>query len=195
MKPLAVVVSLLAFALALVTSDPVRAQIPPPPTPSPDPHLYSDPGMNFTAPSDAVLAGRRYLKLDQLGDELQTVAVWVLRPGKEDMRTIQLSMEAFDGPPNQWEGQFESQMHSAGGSGLLIRNRTPIALLNGMPATFVEVTSGTGFTTQKQYAVVWADGQRGIVLSESTRLGDANADEAKRVLHDLTAVRYPAEQP
>ena len=64
-----------------------------------------------------------------------------------------------------------------------------------VPASFVEVTSGSGFTTQKQYAVVWADGQRGIVLSESTRLGDAGPDEAKRVLHDVTAVRYPSDQP
>jgi len=86
-------------------------------------------------------------------------------------------------------------MHNAGGNGLLIRNKTPMALLNGMPASFVEVTSGSGFTTQKEYAIVWADGQRGIVLSESTRLGDAGPEEAKRLLHDVTATRYPAEQP
>lgn len=195
MKPLAVFALILTLLLAFSARGAVHAQIPPPPTPSPDPHLYSDPGMNFTAPPDALLVGRRYMKPSELSDELQTVAVWVLRPGKEDMRTIQLSMEAFDGAPDQWEGQFESQMHSAGGNGLLIRNKTPISLLNGMPASFVEVTSGSGFTTQKQFAVVWADGQRGIVLAESTRLGDATADEAKRVLHDVTAVRYPISQP
>jgi hypothetical protein len=195
MKPLAVLASILTLLLAFSARGAVRAQIPPPPTPSPDPHVYSDAAMTFTAPPEAVLAARRYMKANELSDELQTVAIWVLRPGKEDMRTIQLSMEAFDGAPDQWEGQFESQMHSEGGSGLLIRNKTPISLLNGMPASFVEVTSGSGFTTQKQYAVVWADGQRGIVLAESTRLGDATADEAKRMLHDVTAVRYPVDQP
>ncbi len=194
MKPIAVVISILTLLLAFSARGSVRAQIPVP-TPSPDLHLYSDPGMNFMAPPEAVLLGRRYLKPSELGDELQSVAVWAVRPGKEDMRTIQLSMEAFDGPPDQWEGQFESQMHSAGGNGLLIRNKTPMSLLNGMPASFVEVTSGSGFTTQKQFAIVWADGQRGIVLSESSRLGDANAEEAKRLLHDVSATRYPIEQP
>jgi len=42
---------------------------------------------------------------------------------------------------------------------------------------------------------VWADGQRGIVLSESGRIGDANADEARRVLSDVSAVRYPYTEP
>lgn len=195
MKPAALAVSILAILLALSSRGAVRAQIPPPPTPTPDPHTYTDPAMNFTAPPEALLAARRYVKLSELSDSLETIAVWVLHPGKEDMRTIQLSMEAFEGPPDQWEAQFESQMHSAGGEGLLIRNKTPMSLLNGMPASFVEVTSGNGFTTQKQFAIVWADGERGVVLSESSRLGDANSDEAKRVLHDVTAVRYPMEQP
>ena len=195
MKQSAVLVSLLALVLALVTSHAVvRAQIPPDATPSPDPHNYTDAAMNFTAPPEAVLVGRRYPKVSELSGDLQTVAVWVLRPGKEDMRTIQISMESFDGAPNQWEGQFESQMHNAGGNGLLIRNKQSMSLLNGMPASFVEVTSGSGFDTKKQFAVVWADGQRGIALVESSRLGEADSDEAKKVLHDVTAVRYPLEQ-
>ncbi|MBV8372385.1 MAG: hypothetical protein JOY69_03925 [Candidatus Eremiobacteraeota bacterium] len=195
MKPFAFVVAAMLLLLALASPAALRAQIPPPATPSPDPHLYSDPGMNYMAPAEAVLVGRRYPKPADLGSDLETVAVWALHPGKEDMRTIQISMESFTGAPDQWEGQFESQMHSAGGDGLLIRNRTPMSLLNGMPATFVELTSGSGFTSAKQFAVVWADGQRGIVLAESSRLGDANADEAKNVLRNATAVRYPVDEP
>ena len=186
------------FALAFLTFMPLaaaRAQIPPPPTPAPDPHLYTDPGMQFVAPADAVLAGRRIVSVDQLTSELQPVAVWVLHPGKDDMRTITIAMETFEGAPEQWEGQFESQMHSSGGSGLLIRHKTPMSLLNGMPANFVEVTSGSGFTTTKQFAVVWADGQRGIVLSETGRLGDISAEEAQTVLKNASATRYPIEQP
>ncbi|MGA8534720.1 MAG: hypothetical protein WB615_11470 [Candidatus Tumulicola sp.] len=194
MKPIAPTAAALLLLVAFAPNSGVRAQVPVP-TPSPDPHVFSDPAMNFTAPPDAVLAGRRYVKLSELGNDLQTVAVWVLHPGKEDMRTIQISMEAFDGAPDQWEGQFESQMHSAGGDGLLIRHKTAMSLLNGMPASFVEVTSGSGFGSKKEFAVVWADGQRGIVLAESSRLGDANSDEAKTVLRNVTAVRYPIDRP
>lgn len=184
----------LAMLLALDSGARVLGQVPPPPTPQPDPHTYSDPAMNFTAPADAVLVARREAPLDSLGDDLQPVAVWLLRPGKEDTRTIQLSMEAFSGPPEQWEAQFESQTHSSQ-DGTLIRNKQPMALLNGMPATFVEVAYGSGFDARKEFAITWADGQRGIVLSETARLGDATAEEAREVLKQATAVRYPLSQP
>jgi hypothetical protein len=164
------------------------------PTPSPDPHTYTDPAMNFTAPADAVLISRQDVSLNQLGQDLEPIATWVLRPGKEDARTIQIAMEAFSGPPDQWEAQFESQTHSSG-DGILIRNKTPISLLNGMPAYFVEIAYGSGFDARKEYAIVWADGQRGIVLSETTRLGDGTPEEAREVLKQATAVRYPLYEP
>lgn len=174
----------LAFLLAQVVA----------PTPSPDPHLYSDPAMTFVAPSDAVLVNRQEVPLTALGEDLEPVAAWVLDPGKEDARTIQISMEAFNGAPEQWEGVFESQTHSSG-DGMLIRNKTPMSLLNGMPAYFVEIAYGSGFDARKEYAIVWADGQRGIVLSETGRIGDASADQAREVLKQATAVRYPLYQP
>lgn len=160
----------------------------------PDPRTYTDPAMTFTAPANAYLVARQVLPPNELSQDLQPVAEWVMNPGKEDARTIQLSMEAFDGPPEQWESQFESQTHSSQ-DGTLIRNKTPMALLNGMPAYFVEVAYGSGFDAKKEFAIVWADGQRGIVLSEITRLGDATAEEAKEVLKQATAVRYPLYQP
>jgi hypothetical protein len=162
--------------------------------PTPDPHTYSDPAMNFTAPATAVLINRQPIPLDQLSGDLQPVAVWVLNPGKEDARMITLAMEAFTGAPSDWEGVFESQTHSSQ-DGTLIRNKQPMTLLNGMPATFVEVAYGGGFDARKEYAIVWADGERGIVLSETSRLGDASSDEAKEVLKQATAVRYPYSQP
>jgi hypothetical protein len=184
---------LLAALLALSCATSVRAQVVEP-TPMPDPRTYTDPAMTFTAPANAYLVARQVLPPNALSQDLQPVAEWVLNPGKEDARTIQLSMEAFDGPPEQWESQFESQTHSSQ-DGTLIRNKTPMALLNGMPAYFVEVAYGSGFDAKKEFAIVWADGQRGIVLSEVTRLGDATADEAKEVLKQVTAVRYPLYQP
>jgi hypothetical protein len=187
--------TLLATTLLLVlgTTAAPRAQIVEP-TPTPDPHSYSDPAMNFMAPRDAVLVGRQYVDLKSLGDDLQVVARWALDPGKENVHYIELAMESYEGPPNQWEGQFESQMHNAG-DGILIKNKTPMSLLNGMPATFVEVTSGSGFDSRKEYAVVWADGLRGIALAVSGRIGDVTAEEAKALLRNVTATRYPYDQP
>ncbi len=170
------------------------AQVPPPPTPTPDPHVYTDPAMTYTAPADAMLVNRLTLTPGQLGQDLQPVAAWVLRPAEEDRRTIQLAMEAYDGPPDQWEGVFESQTHSAQ-DGTLIRNKTRISLLNGMPAYFVEVAFGEGFNAKKEYVVLWADGQRGIALAEITRMGDTTPEQAQQVLKQVTAVAYPLYQP
>ena len=187
---------LLVIAAALgALSIPVRSLgQAPEPTPRPDPLVYTDPAMTFRAPPDAVLLARQEMTLDNLSQDMQPVALWVLRPGKEDARTISLTMEAYGGPPDQWVSQFESQTHGSQ-EGTLIRNKTAISLKNGMPAYFVEIAYGSGFDARKEYAIVWADGQRGIVLAETTRIGDASADEARRVLGDVSAVRYPINQP
>ena len=179
--------------LALLIPAPGDAQVPVP-TPSPDPHSYTDPGMTFTAPADAVLLSRNEIPVNELSNDLQPIAAWVLRPGKEDARLIQLQMESFSGPPEQWEAQFESQTHSSQ-DGTLIRDKTPMSLINGMPATFVEIAYGAGFDAKKEYAIVWADGLRGVVLSETARLGDGSPQEAREVLKQATATRYPLYQP
>ena len=184
---------LIFVAFAAAATGVPRAKVPVP-TPSPDPHTYADPAMNFTAPPEAVLMGRRTVALKDLGNDLETLASWVIHPGKENAYTINLSMEGFVGPPDQWEAQFESQTHSSNDD-VMIRNKTPMALTNGMPATFVEVSYGSGFDSRKQFAVVWADGQRGIVLSVISRLGDVSADQAKAMLHDVSATAYPVNEP
>ena len=191
MKRLNKAATLLATTLALVlgTTAGPHAQVVEP-TPTPDPHTYSDAGMTYTAPPEAYLLGRREVDVQQLGEDLEPVARWVIRPGKENAVVISLTMEAYSGAPNQWEGQFESQMHGAA-DGVLIKNKTPISLLNGMPANFVEITMGSGFQSQKQYAVVWADGTRGVVLSVAGVLGAISREDAEAVLHNVTAVRYP----
>jgi hypothetical protein len=194
MKRLNRAVTLLATMLVLFLGTPAspRAQVVEP-TPTPDPQTYSDPAMNFTAPPGAVLLARRYPDLQSLPEDMEPVARWAVRPGKENAVVIDLSMESFEGAPDQWEGQFESQMHNSA-DGVLIKNKTPMSLLNGMPATFVEVTMGSGFDSRKEFAVVWADGQRGIALSVGGRLGDVDADQARVLLRNVTAVRYPTDQ-
>ncbi len=181
-----------ACLLALASS-PALAQVPVA-TPSPDPHYYADPGMTFTAPAGSLLVNRITVTPDQLSSDLQPVAAWVINPGKEDQGIIQIAMESYQGAPDQWEGQFESQTHGAQ-DGTLIRNKTSMSLQNGMPAYFVEVAYGSGFDSRKEYAIVWADGLRGVVLSVTTRLGDIGSDQAKTMLSQATAVRYPVDQP
>jgi hypothetical protein len=140
------------------------------------------------------MVGKRTgLKLADLPDSLSPVAVWGINPGKENFKLLQIQMESFQADPAQWEGQFESQMHGSQ-DGVLIRNKTPMSLLNGMPAQFVEVTFGSGFQARKTYAVVWADGSRGIVLSITARIGDITEEEAREVLRNVKAVRYPVNQ-
>lgn len=189
----AVLVFAFALAALLLRGGAARAQVAEP-TPTPDPMVYTDPAMNFTAPPGAVLVGRRELDVRSLSDELQVVARWALHAGKEDVRYIDLAMESFPAAPNQWEGQFESQAHNQGDS-VLVRNKTPMSLLNGMPATFVEVTYGNGFDARKQYAIVWGDGARGVVLSVTARIGEVTTDEARQLLRNVTATRYPFDQP
>jgi hypothetical protein len=189
---LKIFVGMATVALALSCAVAARAQIAEP-TPTPDPHVYTDPGMNFSAPPQAVLMGRQQVALKDLSDDLQVVAQWAIDPGREDARVIAIAMESYDGPPEQWEAQFESQTHNSQ-DGSLIRNQTAMGLLNGMPAHFVEVTYGSGFDSRKEYAIVWADGLRGIVLSLTARVGDVSADEAKKLLQNVTAVRYPIDQ-
>jgi hypothetical protein len=195
MKRLALVLAFLACAVAMSATG-LRAQEAPAPDPEPsDPHVYVDRGMNFTAPADALLLGRRVVPLDALSENLEPMASWVLDAGKENAHTITLLMESYTNDPAQWEAQFESQEHSTGAEGLLIKNVQRISLLNGMPAWFVEITTGSGFQSRKAFAVVWADGPRGIALQIDSRLGDVTAEQAKAALKNITAVRYPINQP
>ncbi len=186
---------LAAPAIASAQSSPAPPAAPAPAaSPTPDPHRYSDRAMTFVAPPGFYLAGMRKVPLAALGENLEPVAVWVINPGKEDTRVIQIQMEAYTGPPNQWEAQFESQTHSADNSAL-IRNKTPMSLLNGMPASFVTVSTGSGFSSRKEFAVVFADNQRGIVISETGRLGEISSHQARADLRDAKAVAYPMGEP
>jgi hypothetical protein len=197
-----VVLFAVAAVLAGTSTAAVRAQGAPAqqaapaaqPTPTPmDPHMYVDPGLEFQAPPEAYLAGRRILPVAALGQDLQPVALWAIYPGKPEVRVLKIEMEAFPNNPTQWEGQYESQMHGSQ-DGVLFKNRTPMQLTNGMPATFVEITYGSGFEGKKEYAVVYADGSRGVVISVTGRVGEANAEEAKKWMQNAKAVRYPLDR-
>jgi opacity protein-like surface antigen len=191
---LAVAALLAGTSTAVVRAQGAPAQAAPEPSQTPmDPHLYIDPGLEFTAPPEAYLAGRRIVPVAALGEDLAPVAIWAIYPGKPEVRLLRIEMESFPNNPAQWEGQFESQMHGAK-DGVLIKRKTPMTLTNGMPAQFVEITYGNGFDAKKEYAVVYADGSRGVVISVTGRIGEATAEEAQRWMANAKAVRYPLDR-
>jgi len=156
--------------------------------------VFSDAAMTFTAPPGARPDGAwpaSRTTPGQLSEDPLTIAVWVVYP---NMDQIKLEMESYDGPRSEWESVFEEQVRGADRADApSFSSKTPMRLLNGMPATFVEIdfdsASRTGAT--KVFAMLWADGRRGIILSETMPAGEANANKAKRDLAQVTAVEYP----
>lgn len=115
------------------------------------------------------------------------VAAWTIYP---NMDQIKLEMESYNGPPSEWERVFEEQVR-AGERDALFSNKTPLKLRNGMPAVFVEIDVGSKTAASKVFAILWADGRRGVALSETMAANEASADKAKRDLAQVTAVAYP----
>ena len=170
-----------------------RAQSTPAPAATPsDPHVYDDLGMNFHAPANMVLLGRRVIPTKALNNQMQTAAMWRTMPGKGKDWVITIQMESFPGRPNidQWDTSYENELREQI-DGVFVRGKTRTALKNGMPAMFLEVAFGEGFTSRKQFAYIWSDGERGIALTMTGALGDISADDAKKALAEATAVLYP----
>jgi hypothetical protein len=189
-RSLAVIALSALVAIVLGSSHSVRAQDTPQPYPSADPHTYDDPAMHFEAPKDYYLVERRLLSVDDLGDP-QTVAVWVKNPGRQDLRTLTISMEQYTGDVDQYETNVSNDVRTKIDDAIVankVRTTTP----NGMPAYFLSITSGSGFEGQKQYELIWSDGVRGVSITVSGRLGDLQADEARATVANVSAVRYPS---
>jgi hypothetical protein len=184
----------LAAVLALVPLG-ALAQVPDA-TPTPDAHQYNDPAMHFSAPPDFYPVGQRNLSVDQLTDDLQMVAGWVSRPKNRNDRPLQLGiqMQSFDGSLDGFSSTFEEQLRGSFQSALF-KDKQNISLRNGMPALFMQMSSGEGFASQTMYIVLWIDGQRGVAVSLLTGLGQMDADTAKSLLlSDTSAVRYPSNR-
>lgn len=150
--------------------------------------------MTFTAPPGARLEGAwpaSRTTPEQLPANLLVVATWLIYPS---MDQIKLEMESYNGPPSEWEPVFEEQLRGGDGADApFFSNKARLRLLNGMPATFVEIgfDGGSRTAARKVFAILWADGRRGIVLSETMPASEASADKAKRDLRQVKAVEYP----
>jgi hypothetical protein len=160
--------------------------------PTPDPQVYDDPAMHFRAPSGFVGIGQRQIGVEKLGDDPSIVAGWVY-PDKDHPRRLVLQQEYYEGDVTGFDAVLEGQMRDQFQSAVF-KNKKNTSLRNGMPAIFVEMTSGEGFSVQKAYVLLWADGQRGVALILMTQLNDVSDDTAREILSDVTAVRYPANR-
>ena len=159
-----------------------------------NPRVFSDAAMTFTAPPEARAEGAwpaSRTTPGQLSGDLLTIASWLVGP---NMDQIKLEMESYNGAPSQWEPLFEEQMRGNDmADAPVFSNKAHMRLLNGMPATFVEIDFDSGKKTAagKVFAILWADGRRGIVLSETMPANAASAEKAKRDLGQVRAVAYP----
>ncbi len=182
----------LAFALGVAGYAPLRAQVPTP-QPSVDPHLYTDPGVTFEAPSNAYLLGIRRIPVSALGENPATVAGWIIDPKGEDAEVIQMQFAAFTGTLDGFDGTYEDEARAHLDSALF-RDKQHVALKNGMPAYWLSMTSGSGFNAHKTFAYMWIDGTRGAVLSVTASVGEISEAQAHKALDNVSAVRYPIER-
>jgi len=171
--------------LAMIAAAPA-----PSPAPTYDPHSYDDEAMHFQAPADYLLGGRQAVDSTKL-DKSTVVAVWAKFPGQANQRTITISVEPYDGKDVKGYEVFTENELRGQIDGVFIGSKAPMTLVNGMPAYFLSITSGSGFDAVKIYEVIWFDGLRGVAISIRGRLGEITETEAKTALHDASAVRFP----
>ncbi|HUA09157.1 MAG TPA: hypothetical protein VMA98_07755 [Candidatus Acidoferrales bacterium] len=183
----------LACIAAIASPTVTFAQDTPQPTPTPDWHVYDDPAMHFRAPDGFFPVGQRHLALGDLSQDSVVVAGWIY-PNKDHPRRLVIEQAAFDGDVDGWESVYENQLRDQFDNPFF-KDKTDTKLRNGMPAKFLEMTTGEGFSVQKFYMLIWADGERGVALLLQTKMDDISALNARVLLSDATAVRYPVESP
>ncbi|HEY8314369.1 MAG TPA: hypothetical protein VIG51_09360 [Candidatus Baltobacteraceae bacterium] len=170
------------------------AALPPAPIPaaSPSPAVaeFADPAMAFKAAPG-------FLKIyvpphDPANFEQPTVvAGFVKNPGKDDQLLLTISMQNWDGfNLDGFEGTNENEMRGQVQS-LFVSRKERAQLANGMPAYWMVILVGSGFSSQKWYEYVWLDGMRAVTVAIKSRLGAVSEKDARDDLAGLTAVAYP----
>lgn len=178
----------LALLTALTLSSSALAQDA---TPTPDPLVYDDPAMHYQAPAGAHLIGMRQITLDALSQDPTPVATWSIGT-RNNARIIAIVMQSFTGSLDGFDSTWENGLRNDDPA-TLVKSKERVQLQNGMPALFLDVTTGAGFDTRKIFAYIWIDTQRAVVLSVSATLSGLDANEAKRLLFGATAVQYPSQ--
>jgi hypothetical protein len=181
---------LVAFAAIIASPTALHAQVSSPAaTPTPDPQVFEDEAMHFRAPSGYYLLGQQHITVAKLTGDAQIVAGWI-HPDRDHPRRIAIQMEYYEGNAGGFDGTIEGQMRDQFETAIF-KNKKSTTLKNGMPAVFMEMTSGSGFNVQKFYILLWADGQRGVAIILQAQLGDISTETAEQTISDASAVRYP----
>ncbi len=154
-------------------------------------NTYNDPAMSFTAPPDFISLGAPPHDPAAF-DQPTIVAAFVRHPNKTDMSNIGLRMQNFDGSADGFDTTVENDMRTRADSVFI--KKTATKLSNGMPAYWLEISYGSGFSQVKTYEYIWADGVRGVELFETARFGELDEAKAKRDLSDVSAVAYPKDR-
>lgn len=193
----AATIVLAVFLLALPAGS--RAQTPPPS------HTYTDPAMSFTAPSDFIAIPMPSSTTAPDAYQAPTlVAAYVRRPKQTDRNLITLTIENYTDDLQSFEQDSESEVRNqgSGGGGGSDSDDAPSAFVkkqlttlpNGMPAYFLDVTI-TGDSGQSRiFEYVWVDNVRGVTLAVSGGYGTLDANSAKKILSNVSAVAYPRNQ-
>jgi len=153
---------------------------------------FADPAMAFVAPDGYV--NKNIPPHDPINfDQPTVVAAFVKNEGRHDASVIQIQMENFNGDVKGFEVNAENELREQI-DGVFVKNKQLTTLSNGMPAYFEEVTIGDGFDEMKRYQYLWTDGVRGVILSVTGRYGEISEQQAKQLLADASAVRFPIER-
>jgi hypothetical protein len=152
-------------------------------------HTFNDPAMSFTAPADFVQVPMNAAPDPSQFEKPTVVAAFVKNYGRPGLLTITITMENFEGNADGFDQATENTLRNQA-DGVFIK-KSPTKLPNGMPAYWQEITIGSGFNELKRYQYIWADGVRGVQLALMGRYGAVGADEAKKILADVSAVAFP----
>ncbi|MGZ3497812.1 MAG: hypothetical protein ACXWNK_15110 [Vulcanimicrobiaceae bacterium] len=184
-----------AIAICLLVAPAAASAAPqaayaPAPAASPAVGHYSDPAMEYTAPADY-----RQLNIPPHDpadfQQPAVVAAFVKNPGSDSQRLITISMQNWDGfSLTGFEGTYENETRSQVDS-FFVSKKEQTKLANGMPAFWLELSVGSGFSSQKWFQYEWVDGVRAVTVSIKSKLGQVDEQEARDALSKLTGVAYP----
>lgn len=188
-------VKILAACAALSACAPVAlaAQTPTPPPYVPPPYVaatadptipvFDDASIHFAAPKNW-----RRIDLPPNPDLRSQPIVGFLEDKKYDATSIGISIEPYDDILDRFNAQHEDALKKSGG---FIEHRAQVTLANGMPAYFVQSSSGDDISATRRFEYVVVDGKRGIIVTLVSRRGVVDEATARRDLAPLAVVLYP----
>lgn len=153
---------------------------------------YEDLGMHVEVSDTCVVSAQRPFSIDALesAGNLQPFAQWACNRNAPVQVTI--SEEPFTGGTDSsaFESNFSNEIRTSI-EGVLIKRHARVALSNGYPAIFDEITAGEGFNVTKMYVWVWADGLRGVAVQVIGPVGSIDEARAKALMKKISAVVFP----